>query len=70
MLENATFIFPGPSPEPLIRCQPSIAIVDDSNLEGPDDFQVLVIGVGTPDGDVLSVSMNSVNYTIIDPEGT
>ena len=69
MLESATFIFPGPSSDPLRRCQPSIAIVNDSNLEGPEDFQVSVMGVSTPDGDVLSTSMNSVNYTIIDPEG-
>ena len=69
MLENATFIFPGPSPEPLTRCQPSIAIVDDSNLEGPEDFQVSVMEVSTPDGGVLNISMNSVTYTILDPEG-
>ena len=69
MLENATFIFPGPSPEPLTRCQPSIAIVDDSNLEGPEDFQVSVMEVSTPDGEVLNISVNSVTYTILDPEG-
>ena len=69
MLENATFIFPGPSPDPLRRCQPSIAIVNDSNLEGPEDFQVSVMEVSTPDGGNLSINMTSVNCTIIDPEG-
>ena len=66
MLDNATFIFPGPSSNPLERCQPSITIVDDDNFEGPENFQVSVMEV---DGQALNISMESVTYTIVDPEG-